>query len=52
MHDEQRSVECSEIRPRTTLGDVVEEFAPDVKRPPGEVDFDLACFADVLEADP
>ena len=31
------------------FGDVVEEFAFDVKRPTGQRDFDLAMLADVLD---
>ena len=52
MHDQQRLVQLCHLRHQAVLGDVVEEFALDVKRPAGELDFDLAVLADVLDAIP
>ena len=49
MHDQQRLVQFGDMRHQAMLGDVVEEFALDVKRPSGELHFDLALRADVLD---
>ena len=52
MHDQQRLVQLCDVRHQAVFGDVVEEFALDVKRPPGELHLDLAMLADVLDAIP
>ena len=49
MHDQQRLVQLGDMRHQIMLGDVVEEFALDMERPPGELHLDLALGADVLD---
>jgi hypothetical protein len=50
MHDQQRLVQLSNLRHQALLGDVVEELALDVERPPGKLNLHLALRADVLDA--
>jgi hypothetical protein len=50
MHDQQRLVELCYMRRQAVFGDVVEKFALDVKRPPGELDLHLALRSNVIEA--
>ena len=42
----QRLAQAGEALREPLLGDVVEEFALDAERPPGELHLDLALFAD------
>ncbi len=50
VHDQQRLVKLGHLRHQIVFGDVVEEFAADIKRPARERDFHLAVLADVLDA--
>src|SRR5689334_12631249 len=43
-------MQLGNMRHQIVLGDVVEEFALDLERPPGELDLDLAVATDVRDA--
>ena len=50
MHHQQRLVQLCDLRHQIVLGDIVEEFALDMERPPGELHLHLALLADILDA--